>query len=548
MKLRYRLLALTGFLLLATLGGSFAWIFGRVRAALVARVDEELAVSRATFATSQERSFETLTVLARLLETDPGLRTVLRRTDRATQLDYMLGVLDSTGMELLVLTDGQGRVRVSTTPTGDLTGQPGLPEALAGEAGHGYWPLPSGVYQVSVVPFLGPEERVEGALAAGMRLSDGLARQLARDTRCQVTFVARGRPVASSLPAPQAARVAALEGGGRRLEEVTFEGAPYRVLTVPLGGEVGLILQQDLRQATGFLDQSRWGLLVLALVALGTAGLVGIPVVERMTSPVELLEKARAELQAVFDSNLDGLVALDARGRVVLANPAAAAALGRELEELPGVSLGELLPARVADELLEEAPGQVLPVGRALLVRQGHTFRLLHSHVRRRAGAEAGSILVIRQMTGELEAGRSRAALLEGLSQELVGADSGRLKLLAANLSWLARLEEGRLELHEERVDLTELPGLTVEEPPPPPVLADPAALEQVLANLARGARRMVARRDGGAARLEIEGRPPLAGLELYLCQTLVEAQRGRLRLEGERIEVFFPAGAPPCP
>jgi PAS domain S-box-containing protein len=359
-----------------------------------------------------------------------------------------------------------------------------------------------------------------------------------------VTFVAGGQPVASSLTADQAARIAAMAAGGRRLAEVTMDGVPYRVLDVSLDNQVGLVLQQDLSQSLEFLDQSRWGLVLLGLGALGLAALVSVPMVGRMTNPVELLEKARAELKAVFDSNLDGLVALDSQGRVVLANPAATAALGQELEDLPGRSLAELLPARTAEELLDDEPQQGLLVRRALLVRQGRSFQLLHSYVRRRGGGEAGSILVIRELTGELEGERSRTALLESLAQQLAGAEPGRLELLAGNLAWMARLEGGRLELREERVDLATVAGLTLEEPPPPPVLADPAALDQVLANLASGASRVAARRDGGAARLEVEGRPPLAGLELYLCRALVEAQRGRLRIEGAIIEVLLPAGA----
>ena len=106
-----------------------------------------------------------------------------------------------------------------------------------------------------------------------------------------------------------------------------------------LGVQVGLIGVLHLRRFPEHVLEFQLLLLSLALVGL----FLGIAVAERARAR-DALARSESELRTTFETAPDGLVTLDAAGRVASANPAACTILGLPAARLVGASLGSLVP------------------------------------------------------------------------------------------------------------------------------------------------------------------------------------------------------------
>jgi two-component system phosphate regulon sensor histidine kinase PhoR len=246
----------------------------------------------------------------------------------------------------------------------------------------------------------------------------------------------------------------------------------------------------------------------------------------------EALHAHTARLEAMLDSMIEGLVVVDSRGRITLANRAAEELFGFSRMMVGGTLLEAIrhhevaaLAARVRDDgaVIEE---EVRLEGSSPRVLQISAVALRHA-----TGAAAGAVLVFHDVTRirELEAVRqdfvanvshelrtplsliksTAETLLDGAKDdpavatrflEIIDKHANRLTLLIDDLLLLARLDSGRVEMNFEALPLRDAAqdslddfgimararGVTLENTVPVELVAraDPERLRQVLSNL----------------------------------------------------------------
>lgn len=246
----------------------------------------------------------------------------------------------------------------------------------------------------------------------------------------------------------------------------------------------------------------------------------------------DALHAHTARLEAMLDGMIEGLVVLDPRGRIVLANRSAEALFGFSRMMVGGTLLEAIrhhevaaIAARVGTEsaVLEQ---EVRIESPALRVLQISAVAL-----RDAAGSAAGAVLVFHDVTRlrELEGLRqdfvanvshelrtplsliksTAETLLDGAKDdpavatrfiEIIDKHANRLTLLIDDLLLLARLDSGRIEMKFQSLSLREAAqdslddfgiiararNVTLENVVPENLIAraDPARLRQVLSNL----------------------------------------------------------------
>jgi two-component system phosphate regulon sensor histidine kinase PhoR len=246
----------------------------------------------------------------------------------------------------------------------------------------------------------------------------------------------------------------------------------------------------------------------------------------------DALHAHTARLEAMLDGMIEGLVVLDPRGRIVLANRSAEALFGFSRMMVGGTLLEAIrhhevaaIAARVGTEsaVLEQ---EVRIESPALRVLQISAVAL-----RDAAGSAAGAVLVFHDVTRlrELEGLRqdfvanvshelrtplsliksTAETLLDGAKDdpavatrfiEIIDKHANRLTLLIDDLLLLARLDSGRIEMQFQSLSLREAAqdslddfgiiararNVTLENVVPENLIAraDPARLRQVLSNL----------------------------------------------------------------
>lgn len=259
---------------------------------------------------------------------------------------------------------------------------------------------------------------------------------------------------------------------------------------------------------------------------------------QRVAASTRALQREKDQVNAVLDATDEGILMVDAEGKLAVAN--------RRWEELFGLNATELTGRPAAE--LERALGGCLAAARDLLgfedrvvdceqTRPAHRIlRRYAAPVRTDQGQTIGRVLVFRDVTQERAADQVKAALISTVSHELrsplavikgyartllldddwdvatrreflqsIDAESSRLQALVENLLDLSQLEAGALPIDKQPVSLASLAGRVVERlersgPGPrltlrfaddlPAVLADPARIDQVLANLVENARK----------------------------------------------------------
>jgi PAS domain S-box-containing protein len=280
-----------------------------------------------------------------------------------------------------------------------------------------------------------------------------------------------------------------------------------------------------------------------------------------LTAMRDRSQRHAAELQAILDSMLGGVLVCDRQGRVTLANRAATQLLGLSLVQLQGRSLPALLQGlQLRRPSGEPRPAQTHGLARALqgeaveleldLVRQAGTgrevfVRTTASPVRDERGQVTAAVAILRDVTELMELDllkdqfirvlghelKTPVAIMKGYAQVLLrspgdprltrlyeginrGAD--RIAHTVDDLLSIEDLLLGRLDLELERVDLRELVEAQVHQlaptlprhdlhlvaAAPATVHADRQRLERVLATLVDNAARYSP--DGGAVEVSL--------------------------------------------
>lgn len=288
-----------------------------------------------------------------------------------------------------------------------------------------------------------------------------------------------------------------------------------------------------------------------------------------------LLAQAEAEAhrqRAVFDAAMDGIVILDAQGRIERANPAAERILERPFHELSGLRLADLLDSAAREDL-----GAVLAGGHSGardairreatgLLPDGRAFPIEISVAGISNGGPNGVLAFIRDISGRREVDRMKDEFVSTVSHELrtpltsiagslgliVGGAAGVLPEKAARLVSIAasnsqrlvrlindvldmeKLASGKLPFDFQPIDLGDVAikaiegargyadqlgvDLTVEVTRAAPVRGDMDRLVQVATNLLSNAAKYSPRggvvrvrvsRDGDIARLTVSDSGP---------------------------------------
>lgn len=426
MRLRVRLLLLIALLLAGVLAGSFAWIFSDLRSKFSDELDDSLRSALVFFKSGELQRFRTLEVMASSLESSPSFRNVLRQTDQATLVDFAESTAEGLQIDLILVSDELGKVQARTgTPAkaehpaaAELRGWAGQTSAL-----RHYWWLDGALYQGVTVPMVDSQDYIDGYLSLGYRFDQTMLERLAKELDSRLEL--RGREsVLTSDP--------------------SGDGRDHISRTIPLGNEgqapgvAELVVARSLAPIEGFVRAARVKLLTLASAAFLLALAVSYPLVGRVANPLEALQRAEAEMAAIFGASLDGLVSFDEVGRVSMANPAAAVALGRESSTVVGLPLFDLLPESVVRDLT------ITPAGvqqQADYQRAGRLYKLHRSFVRPRESMQLGSILLFHDVTEERHRERRVSSFLEHLCQRLEIPDSPwRVRVGLATLAAWSKL------------------------------------------------------------------------------------------------------------
>jgi PAS domain S-box-containing protein len=467
-------------------------------------------------------------------------------------------------------------------------------------------------------------DRRTGALLVGRVVTSApVLEGIADDTAADAAVVVDGRVLGSTLTRTADADLATTGDDG----QATVDGSSRLVASAPLTGANGgvgrLVLALPAGSITDAADTAVRSTFVVAVLGLVIAVGLAVLISRRMTGPVTRLTTAaeriargeldtrvsadrddevgrlalafddmavaldaregqlrraaateadlRAQLEAVTASMGDALLAADADGRVLLANPAAATLLGQDARESLGRPVAEVFTAtadggrplvevlgRLAADRPVTARGRIADGGRIVVATAAPL-------VATQGESPSGRVYVVRDVTDQVRAERLKTEIIANVSHELrtpLTPIRGYLELLrhrelppeqvrdfAANaaeaadrlqrtvdsLIDLADLEAGRTEVEIRPTTLAEVVGPVVERwrgrAPDrrivrrlpralPPVAVDGAllgrALDQLLDNALKfstGSVRVAADRLDGVVRLRIRddgvGIPP---------------------------------------
>lgn len=263
---------------------------------------------------------------------------------------------------------------------------------------------------------------------------------------------------------------------------------------------------------------------------------------------VERLIEEKRWLEAVVRFSADGIMILDAAGRIVGINPALERIIGRTAEEVRGTLCRETLDPRTRPGVAlcpdfcpllagRTNPDGTLNVELSYRRRDGNRVPVEtnYSVIRTPTGQVLGAIVGVRDITARREAEDLQSTFLSVISHELqtpitiikgyaeflsdpdvalpeddvrkklaiIGEESDRLQKMVENLLTASRLQAGVIELRPEPLDLGWLVERVAQRlqmahrqrrlvvvPPDdlPPVIADEERIEQVLSNLIENA------------------------------------------------------------
>lgn len=148
---------------------------------------------------------------------------------------------------------------------------------------------------------------------------------------------------------------------------------------------------------------------------------------QQLRQAAEVQSRLRARLEALNASMSDALIAVDADGRIITFNPAAERLVGRPWEAAIGQPLGAVLEGTApgertaADALGPATSERVAAVQLRLRSRVGHVVptAATAAPVRGADGTVLGRVLVLRDVTREVEVERMKSEFLSNVSHEL---------------------------------------------------------------------------------------------------------------------------------
>jgi signal transduction histidine kinase len=253
----------------------------------------------------QQQRQETLAVLAGLVADLPKLKAAVATRDGPTVDPLARDYQKSLGVDVLVITDEEGRVLTSIGSAEEVVTADAVRRAREGKSSSYLGETSKGVLRVATLPIvIGPAPpEVLGTLSVGYFVDRTLAHELAALTQSDVVLVARGRPVAWTLsltPEEIQTLASSLEDSVRVGDDdyVTVR----RTLSVPETKDgVLAILVRSRTERLAFLRTFRAGLLISALFGILLATVLAYAVARTVTRPLAAITATMREITTTGD-------------------------------------------------------------------------------------------------------------------------------------------------------------------------------------------------------------------------------------------------------
>ena len=377
----------------------------------------------------------------------------------------------------------------------------------------GLWVYDGGIYEVVGIPlvFADPDSRptrIDGALIVALPLSDKIASDLAKSHDCQITFLANGRALASSLPMDRRdeleksyARGAWPQGGtfNIALQHENFLSSVKPLTDASSGTRVGdMLIQTSTAVAQATQHRVLQGLAALVLLALLAALAASYLLSGVIVRPVRTLVQGARK---VAEGDLNTVLPVqrgDELGQLTVAFNEMVAGLRRQKE---------------LQTLIDETQAANKAKSR-FLANMSHEIRTpLH-------GVVGMSELLLRTDMSDRQRRyvsllKSSAELLTKLINDVLDfskAEAGKLELESVDFD-LHQLVDDAVELMAERAHSKRLQlGVDFSAGAPSAVRGDPTRLRQILLNLLSNALKFT---DAGAIKLRVIC-PPASDRSLF--------------------------------
>ena len=480
-------------------GGPAYWLVRRqLERQAWARVEDGGRVTLTLLEVEEDR----LRNLVELTAQRPTLQNLLRQGDADTLSGYLQNFQASVGLDILVVRDPSGRLVASGAPASPWP----EPPLLTGVA---FRTLPSQEPGLALLAsqrvFDNRSGNLIGYVTLGDLFDDDFTRRLAVSTGFEQGVVLDGARIATSLEdvswSPQAEVVERVTSSGQpEAVEVKLSGARYYTMLLPILdtqdkivalAEVALSVDDVVTAEREALLTLAFSTLLVALLGLSLSGLY----TRRLTAPLRqltiaasgisrgdlatpvpipdepaeiatlavALEESRVNIRRMLDnlaqaktwsetliqSIVEGVVTIDAKGRIAFFSQGAERITGWSSHEVQGKSLNEVL--RLADDedgqFVDQMPPRDSMRQIEVMTRSGRpvTLAVTGARLAPPISDTVQVALVLRDITEE-EAGRNlRSYFLTNVSHEF------RTPLSAINASVELLLEEA------EHIPLTEM-------------------------------------------------------------------------------------------
>ena len=297
--------------LLAVLALGFALYFVNARVAAEAEADLRRSVTEtATLIDRRQQDLtESFTAVAQLVAEVPQLKAAVDTGDPRTVQPVAREYLAPLNVELYVVTGRSGAVLTTSHPdVTDLSAArfpPGSVDRVSTWTTH-----QRGLIQVISVPLFidaGGVREVLGRLSIGFFVDDAVASRMRDLTGSQLAFVADGRVLASSLPVPERAALAAhVTSGG--MFNVQLGDEEYLALARPMttvgqkaAARTLTVVMRSRTERLRVLRTLRAGLGGILVVTVLLATVLSYLVARTMTRPLAAVTSAMRDVAATGD-------------------------------------------------------------------------------------------------------------------------------------------------------------------------------------------------------------------------------------------------------
>jgi signal transduction histidine kinase len=269
----------------------------------------DIQVTQRTFEELNSRDRQQQQLLANTVANEPRLKASVATGDPATVQEFLDDQQQTYPAHLALVTTPQGSVlgqqSTDLLRITDLSALTAIRQAQTGVTTSDFTVLGQTIFEITAAPILSQDELL-GILVYGLAIDDARVDQIKSITHSEITCLANDRIMASTWGSVQRTIIQAIPGLANpsvatMLQDITIEDAAYLTKTVPFqniaGETVGVyLIQRNVSEALGFLDQLEWTILIIAVIAILATMLASFIFARQVSAPVASLVSAANEL------------------------------------------------------------------------------------------------------------------------------------------------------------------------------------------------------------------------------------------------------------